>query len=132
MVEEATTNMQERYYAHVNDLIVKLTYASLNQNVLLMKSIFKELHMVTQPFLTNKEWYKKKISQTNQILNPILPHITISEGGYSPKKGFTPTMAQHINTIGQIIDQMREQLYQDLHKAGLLTYKQQTKQQILE
>ena len=131
-MEEATTNMQERYYAQVNGLIFSLTQASLQQNVIAMKAVFKELHMLTQPFIQDKKWYKTKIAQTNELLNPVLPYITITPDGYSPKKGFSTLMHNNLNKIGTIIDTMREQLYLDLHKAGLLTYKNQTKKQIIE
>jgi len=132
MVENATTNMQDQYYAHVNELIKRLTYASLNQNVLAMKAIFKEVHMLTQPYITNKPWYKEKIKKTNELINPILQHITITPDGYKALKGFTPRMAQDINQIGNTIDTMREQLYLDLHAAGLLTYKNKSNKQIIE
>ena len=132
MVENATTNMQDQYYAHVNELIKRLTYASLNQNVLSMKAIFKELHMLTQPYIQNKTWFKEGIKKTNELLNPVLQYITITPDGYVSKKGFTPAMGQNLNQIGTTIDTMREQLYLDLHAAGLLTYKNQSNKQIIE
>jgi len=129
---ETNINKQEEFFSFVMVLLKQLTIASLQKNVFRMRDFYKELYTLTKPYLGDIEWYEAQRKEVNNLLNPVSRYVVQTPEGVKTLKGFSNQMAYDISRAGTIIDKVRERTLQDLHDSGLLSFKNKSKQQIIE
>ena len=129
---ETNINKQEEFFSFVMVLLKQLTIASLQKNVFRMRDFYKELYTLTKPYLGDIKWYEAQRKEVNCLLNPVSAYVIQTPEGVKTLKGFSKQMGYDISRAGSIIDMVREKTLQDLHDSGLLSFKNKSKQQIMD